>query len=77
MKCTKEKFIRAWYESESKEEVAAKTGLSVNTVSRYCWQYRKKGIRLDKFKSESSREDMKKLVELSNVLAEKKETTVE
>ena len=77
MKCSKEKLIRAWYSSESKEEASRKTGLSISTINRYSWKLRKAGVRLDSFASERRKEDIDSLKELSEVLAEKRIATLD
>ncbi len=71
MKCSKEKFIRTWFGSDSKEEVSEKTGLAMATVTRYAWQMRRQGVELKLFKDEEKGTDWQKLQDLAKQLGEK------
>jgi transposase len=52
MKVTPEKFVTIWMTSESREEVAKRTGLTLKTVIRYGWTYRSNGVALKKLAEE-------------------------
>ena len=70
MKVTPEKFVTIWMDSETREEVASRTGLTLKTVIRYGWRYRKNGVSLKKLKEEQGSTNWEALQDLVRTLEE-------
>lgn len=73
MKVSPEKFVTIWMDSESREEVARRTGLTVKTVIRYGWTYRSNGVQLKKLAEERKGADWEELSRLCDALQQSKE----
>jgi len=68
MKVSREQFVRIWMDSDSRKEVASRTGLTLKTVIRYGWQYRQNGVGLKRLIEERSQVDWDGLSELCHSL---------